>query len=113
MESLTEQITTVPGLLAALTFVSTLRFLSHIFDYVWKIREQKDTKVQRALETLATALRQNNDRLKTLELTLATAARMKIDVRRLYAIVKILAGDDWDEIKSQVLKDENEEETAA
>lgn len=106
MEQLLLHAETLPGLLAALTVVSTLRLLSHISAYLWNLRQRKDRKIERALETLAVALRQNNARLKTLELTLATAARVKVDVRRLYSIVKILAGDDWQEIREQVLRDE-------
>lgn len=107
MEQLLLHAETLPQVLAALTLVSTLRLLSHVFSYLWGLRQRKDRRIERALETLAVALRQNNARLKTLELTLATAARVKVDVKRLYAIVKILAGDDWQEIREQVLRDED------
>lgn len=109
MEELISHAQTLPGLLAALTVVSGLRLFSHAVDFLWKMRERKDVKVQKALETLAGALRQNTDRLKGMELTLATAARLKIDVRRLRAAVRILAGDDWEDVWAQVLEEERAE----
>lgn len=109
-----------PGILAALAVIGALRLVAYFFDFVWKLRERKDAAVQRGLHSLSVAVQQNtaatvalDTRLKTLEVTLATAARTKIDVRRLFAIVKILAGDDWDAIRRQVAEGENDEEDAA
>jgi hypothetical protein len=109
MEQLLIHAETLPGLLAALTVVSTLRLLSHVSGYLWGLRQRKDRKIERALETLTTALRQNNGRLKTLELALTTAVRVRVDVRRLRAAVRILAGDDWDDVWQQVLRDDDDE----
>jgi hypothetical protein len=104
---------TLAGLLAAMTATSALHLLSRLFEFLWRMREKKDIAVAECIEKLSDAVRSStaateklDGRIKALEVTLGAASKIRVDVRRLYAVVKILSGDRWETIKKAVTDDE-------
>lgn len=111
------QADTLAGLLAAMTATSALHLLSRLFEFAWRMREKKDIAVSDSIEKLSDAIRSStaaterlDGRVRALEPTIAAAARVRVDVRRLYAVVKILSGDRWEAIKKSIADDEERPE---
>lgn len=90
----------------------TLQVLFRVGEFLWKLKEKKETLSENAITaltkavqdcTLATQLLEH--RLKTLEGALTELPKLKTDLQRSFSALKILAGEKWQTIRDEILKD--------
>ena len=68
--------------MAAIVVMMGLNLLARVGEFLWNMKKEKDDH------------------------TLSELRKAKLDLRRLFTAIKILAGDRWDEIREQIMKDE-------
>lgn len=102
-----------PGLLAAITVMLACHLLFKIGDFLWKFKKEKDTVTERSITHLSSTMQHNTSamenlesRIKTLEHTIADVTRFKSEIRRLYAAIKLIAGDEWAVIRQSIAEDD-------
>lgn len=92
----------------------TIMILIKVAEFLWKLREKRETVSEQAIKALTKAVQENTIanqflelRMKTLEGTISEVPKMRNDLRRFYAAIKELAGPDkWLEIRDQIMKDD-------
>lgn len=99
--------------IAGVCILLTLMLFAHVGEFLWKIQQKKSTATDEAIEQLTTAVEENTcahkslqNRIIHLESTIAELPKFKTDVRRFYAAIKELSGDEWPRIRDEILKDE-------
>lgn len=100
------------GILAAIAVTLCLHLLAKIGEFLWKLREKRDSLTESGIEKLSSAVQLNTNaseklehRIKALEHTFTDLGKAKLDMRRLYAAVKQLAGDKWPEIRRHIMEE--------
>lgn len=90
----------------------TLMVLLRVAEFVWKMVERKGKISEETLETLVRAVREStvamkfqDQRLKSIEDAVSELPKIKTDLRRFYAAMKEIAGDQWPAIRDEILKD--------
>lgn len=103
----------VPGLLAAVSVLLALHFLVKVGEFLWHLKEKKDTVTETGIENLSAAVQLNTaasekleHRIKNLEHTISDVTKVKLDLRRLYIAVKNIAGDKWPVIRKEIMDEE-------
>jgi hypothetical protein len=91
----------------------TLFVLLKIGEFLWQLRQKKETATDAAILNLTVAVKENTDshkqlqcEVKRLETMISELPKFKTDVRRFYAAIKFVAGERWPEIRDEILKDE-------
>lgn len=99
--------------IGGLCVLFTLSVLLRVGEFLWKLREKKETISETAIKDLTLAVQQNTSatqhldrRLEKLEAIASEMPKFKIDIRRFYAAIKEVAGDNWPKIRDEIMKDE-------
>jgi hypothetical protein len=100
------------GLLASICVLMTCRFLFSLGEFVWKIKKEKDQLSEKTILELVAAMKANTESLKTLDHEMkalkdafAEVPKLKLDLRRLFSATKMLAGDQWSDIRDEIMRD--------
>ncbi len=92
--------------------ILTLMTLMKVGEFLWKLREKKESVSEETLKKLVQSVEQNSAamailtlRLRTLEDVISDFPKIKIDIRRSFAALKELAGDEWPKIREEIVKE--------
>lgn len=99
--------------IGGLCVLFTLSVLLRVSEFLWKLREKKESISETAIQDLTVAVRQNtaatqhlDRRLEKLEGMASDMPKFKTDIRRFYAAIKEVAGEKWPKIRDEIMKDE-------
>lgn len=99
--------------IGGLCVLFTLSVFVRVGEFLWKIREKKETISESAIKDLTHAVQQNtaatqhlDRRLEKLEGMASDMPKFKTDMRRFYVAIKEVAGDKWPRIRDEIMKDE-------
>ena len=91
----------------------TLMVLLKVGEFLWKMRERKDTLSETAIQDLTAAVESSTRamqhldlRLQHMEKSIAELPKFKTDIRRFYSAIKEVAGEKWPAIRDEIMKDE-------
>lgn len=90
----------------------TVMVLLKVGEFLWALREKKESSSEIALQNLTEAVQNNtvatqlmDHRLASLEHAISEFPKFKTDLRRFYAAIKEIAGDKWPAIRDEIVKD--------
>lgn len=99
----------VGGLCALLTLLVVLK----AGEIVLAFQKKKEALSESAIKDLTIAVQQNtaatqhlDRRLEKLEGVAAELPKFKLDIRRFYSALKVIAGDKWPRIRDEIMKDD-------
>ncbi len=99
--------------IGGLCVILTLSVFLKVGEFLWALREKKETLSESAIKDLTIAVQQNtaatqhlDRRLEKLEGVAAELPKFKTDIRRFYAAIKEVAGDKWPRIRDEILRDD-------
>jgi hypothetical protein len=107
----------IPALLAAVIVILCVNSLRGFVEFLWNLRKEKDSASEGAIKELTDAVRLNTEaakhldgRLQRVEKIFNVLPKMKLDLRRLFTAMKTVAGDEWTEIREEIMsmKDDSE-----
>lgn len=91
----------------------TLTVLLKVAEFIWSVREKKESLSEQAVTDLTKAVQANTvatqfleHRLQTLESSVNEVPKLKTDLRRFYSAIKEIAGDRWGKIREEIMKDD-------
>jgi uncharacterized coiled-coil protein SlyX len=90
---------------AGVCIVLLLLVLMKVGEFLWKMKEKKESLSEKAIERLSHAVVENTAAIKHLEMSLGELPKFKTDIRRFYAALKILAGDEWVQIRKEIMEE--------
>jgi hypothetical protein len=112
MEALAD-IKSIPALLIAICLILAVNLVKGIAEFLWKLKEQKDSASEATIRDLTEAVKKNtaatehlDQRLSELEHVLTSLPKLQEDLRRYYLGLKILAGERWPEIRDEIKQEE-------
>jgi hypothetical protein len=93
--------------------ILTISVLVRVAEFVWGLREKKDSLSETTITKLTVAMQENtlavkhlDCRLETLERSVSDLPKIKTDLRRFYSALKSLSGDRWPAIRDEIMKDD-------
>lgn len=108
MEALLEA-KSIPLLLILIVVFLCATFIKGLVEFLWKVREKKDSASESAINELTEVVKKNtlamellDRRLDKLEIVLSEIPKFKLDMRKYYSAIKILAGDKWPSIRKEI-----------
>lgn len=82
-------------------------------EFLWKLKEKKDSASESAIEELTKVVREStlatqalDTKIQTLEHTLSELPKLKLDMKRFFIAVKTVAGEQWPEIRREMMEEE-------
>ncbi len=115
MEQILDVHNGVSGLLVSICVLLAVQLLLKAAEFLWGVVEKKENASEAAIKKLTDVLRENtlatqhlDKRINALEILLAELPKFKLDVKRLFSAIKMVAGDDWPSIKRGMLEDETD-----
>lgn len=106
MEGLIDSQHGLATLLASLVIILSLHLFLQLAKIVWALLKTKSTTLETNVSNLAKAIEQNTIayqklelRLSKLEIDLSTLPKVKIDLRRIFNVIRYLAGKDWQKFR--------------
>lgn len=113
MESLIDSQHGTPTLLATIAAVLCLHLLMKMGEFMWAFLKTKNDASEETISNLTKALKLNTLSIDKLELRLSNIdkeisalPKYKLDIRRMFAAVKTLAGDEWVDIRKQIMDED-------
>lgn len=104
----------IPALLTLIAVFLCASFVRGTIQFLWKFKEKKDSASEAAIKELTDAIRSGtqaiqhlDERTVKLENTLAILPKMKLDLRRVFSAVKLIAKDDWSKIRESIMDEES------
>jgi hypothetical protein len=102
------------GLLVSLCVILTFHLIVKIGVFLWGLAEKKNSLSEKTIEKLVTVMSENtkaiqhlDNQIKKLESVFAEVPKLKLDLRRLYFAIKLLASEQWSEIREEIMRDFN------
>lgn len=99
--------------LAGICILLTISILVKVGEFLWKLREKKESASDEAVKSLILAVNKNTfaiehleGKFQGLEKTLSEFPKIKVDLRRYFQAMKLVSGDQWPEIRKQIMEDE-------
>lgn len=99
--------------IAGVCILLTLQVLIKVGEFLWKLREKKDSmsedsieRLTKALEETAFSVRHLDQRIADLEESLAELPKFKQDLRRSFMALKSIAGGKWPSIRKDIMEEE-------
>lgn len=99
--------------IGGLCVLFTLMVMLKVGEFLWKLREKKETLSEAAVKDLTLAMQANtaatqhlDHRLQQIEKMVVDVPKFKTDLRRFYTALKILGGDRWPQVRDEIMKDE-------
>lgn len=113
MENLVNSQHSLETILASLCVVITLHLVAKVGQLLWSIFKKKDETNDKAMirviETLGAntqALNHLAARTDSMEKVLKEVVKYKKDIRKLFTAIKVMAGDEWSEIRKSIIEDD-------
>lgn len=101
-----------PTILASIALLLSFHLLIKVAEFAWDFIKKKDEISQKSIERLTVALETNTQATQELKVQFAemkdeisTLPQLRLDVRRAFRALRILAGDEWEEIKRAIMED--------
>lgn len=102
----------VPMLLILVVVFLCAGLIKGIIEFLWKIKQEKDSVSETVIKELTRTIHENtmatqhlDKRLSEVEQTFSELPKLKMDMRKFYAAVKILSGDKWSDIRREMEED--------
>ena len=112
IEKLLNSNNSIPGMLASVCVLLACQLLFRAGEFLWKMKKEKDKLSEESVQKLAEAMKQNSvelfqlrSQMKSLEMTFAEFPKFTLDIRRLFFAVKTMAGEQWPQIRDDMMKD--------
>jgi Na+/phosphate symporter len=103
----------IPALLVVMTIFMALHLIKGLAEFMWKLKRDGDSASETSIKNLTEAMSKNtttmehlDNRLKGIETLVTSLPKMKADLRRLFSAVKTVAGENWPEIRKEIMYDE-------
>lgn len=107
------------SLIAGLVIVLAIQVILKVGEFIFRLFEKKEElkeatiqNLKISIDNLCTNLAMNieathrlEERMRTVEGGVTEVANMKTNVRKAFAALKFLAGDEWPQIKKEVLEE--------
>lgn len=100
------------GLLASIAVILALHLVVRVGKFLWDMKVEKEKLSERTVKDLVSTVEDNtktveqlSHELRKVEAALADIPKIKLDLRRLYSAIKIVAGDDWPAIRAEITQD--------
>ena len=74
--------------------------------FLWNLNNKSTEKLTKSVQENTDALRHLDGQLKETQKVFAEFPKMKTDLNRLFTATKLLAGPQWPEIRSEIMKEE-------
>lgn len=101
------------ALLAGLVITGCLQVFLKILEFMWQFVKKKiDTneditkELITALNGCTSALAKLDEKVASLEAVLLEIPKFKLDLKRMFTAIKMMAGEDWAKIKKEIMDDE-------
>lgn len=106
MEELLTSHLGVPALLASIIIVLCLQLILRVGSFVWEILQKKNevseksiAKLTDALQTNTVAVEKLQNELAQIKNEIATLPQLRLDIKRAFVALKLMAGEEWEEIR--------------
>lgn len=100
------------GLLASIAVILALHLVVRVGKLLWDMKTEKEKLSEKTVKDLVDSVEHNtktveqlSHELRKVEAALADIPKLKLDLRRLYAAIKIIAGEDWPAIRTEITQD--------
>lgn len=107
-----EKLLTLEYGIAGLCVLVTLSILVKVGEFLWVHKKEKDVLSNVEIKKLTSAVEANTaasshleNRLKNLEEKYSDLPKFKEDMRRFYAAIKVMAGEEWPTIRDEIIKE--------
>ncbi len=101
------------GLLAGLIIILALHLIVKVAEFIVDVLKKKNELTEKNIAHLISALSLNTEavhalevRMRKVEDQITEASKIKIDIRRLFLAIKVLAGDQWTDLKKSITEDD-------
>lgn len=108
-----EKLLTLEYGIGGLCVLVTLSILVRVGEFVWSLREKKESLSEATIVKLTQAMQENtlavkhlDCRLEALERSASDLPKFKVDMRRFYSGLKEVAGEKWPKIRDEIMKDD-------
>ena len=103
----------VTVLLASIVIVLCFQFIAKIGEIIWDVFRKKGEMSEKIITEMSMALRANTEAVRELRVQLSVIdqeltemKKFKVDARRLFAAVKVIAGPKWAEVRKAMEEDD-------
>lgn len=103
----------VATLLASIIVILALQLIVRVGEFAWGFVKKKNELSEQSINRLSNSIELNTKAVEKLEYriieaeqTISEIPKFKQDLRRLFSAVKRIAGDDWNDIRKEILDDE-------
>lgn len=105
---------TTANAFVAICVLLALNLVARVGEFLWKLKEKKDSATEKGIESLTLAVNLNTkaaedlkDRIIALEGAVGDVTKVKLDIRRAFFAIKAIAGDNWPEIRKEMMDYDN------
>lgn len=91
---------------AGICLLLTIFVLVRVGEFLWSLREKKDSASEESIKNLTAAVQANTAAIEKINLLLSDLPKMRLDLRRSFGALKNLAGDKWPQIREGMKEDE-------
>ncbi len=105
------------GVLLSLCLILTFQLVFNVIKFLWSIKKEKEQLSEKTIAMLVSTVSENTSALKHLDIqikklesTFAELPKFKLDLRRLYHAMKLVAGEEWVEIRNEIMRDFTEQD---
>lgn len=102
----------VPAILASIVLLLAFQLLLKVAEFGWEMIKKKDevsqksiTKLTEALETNTRATQELKTQFLEMKDEISTLPQLRLDVRRAFRAIRMLAKDEWEEIRKSIMDD--------
>jgi uncharacterized membrane protein affecting hemolysin expression len=99
--------------LSAIVVVLCLHLVVKIGQFLWAFKEKKDAVTESGIEELSKAVRECTStiaalesRIRDIESVSNSIDKLRVDVRRAYLAIRLMAGDKWGDIRKIIMEEE-------
>lgn len=85
--------------LVGIVIMLAIMVVIRVGEYLMKVKDRRDAVTEKSLQQLTAAVTR-------LEHTMSEIPKIKTDVRRFYAAVKIISGENWQKVRDEILKED-------
>lgn len=102
----------IAGLLTSIAVILSLHLVMRVGSFLWGLKVEKDRLSEQTVKDLVKSVGENTTavddlrlEVKRFEAAVAEIPKLKLDLRRLYAALKIIAGEEWPNIRKEIMQD--------
>lgn len=100
-----EEILNAHGLQAVCVILS-LHLFAKVGEFLWDIIKKKSEISDETVKRLTVSVQHLDNTMKEIKKDLAEIPKFKQDLRRLFTAVKLMAGEDWKDIRKAIMEDD-------